>query len=431
MQLSESENGYFIACTDIFHDSPYSVIGRPSVSNQLQNTVVMNLETTITQSSFPSLNPANNWSCNIVSYPFLTTKSITTTNDVGFAISQTAVSTNQNWGGVVAYGSAVGASTINPASEYVSLNGNKFFYPEFTGAATDHMPRLFYEVLSIGMEIINATPELYKSGNVTRYRVPTQGRQTNLEILYSGGVDPRFAPEVFVYPMPPTSEALATQYPDSVIDEAQAGSYQMHCLQDQVSDFYCANNAYIHIVSPTPAAVGGFNAWTARQPFTNTQLYDPPMVRGDFDIIGSYFTGLSPQSVLKIRYRAIVSLVPSSSDSALVSLAKISPPPNPALDELISKVQASFSPGIPASMNASGDWWKSVMRGVSKVAKPIGRALGGDAGEAIGGGVAALAETMIGKKKKKKEVVGQKQKNLATQLRKANNSSKAAPPRGP
>lgn len=427
MQLTESENGYFIACTDIFHDSPYTVIGRPSVGTQLQNTVVMNLETTITQSSFPGLVPADNWSCNIVSYPFLTSKSFISTVDNGYFVTPSTPSTNAKWGGVVAYGSAVGASTIIPASNYVSLNGDKFFYPEYTGAADNHNNRIFYEVLSIGMEIINATPELYKSGNVTRYRVPTQGRATNVELLLTNGTDPRFSPEVFVYPLPPTTEALATQYPDSVIDEAQAGSYQMHTLQDQVSDFYCSNNSIIHIVNPSPPSAG-FNGWTARQPFSTTQIYDAPMVRGDFDIIGSYFTGLSPQTILKIRYRAIVSLVPSSTDSKLVSLAKASPPPNPALDLLIHQVQSTFSPGIPASMNASGDWWKTVLKGVSKVAKPIGSALGGDAGAAIGGGVAAVADSILGKKKSKKP----KKENLSTALKNANSATKkpAAPKRG-
>lgn len=399
LQLSPAEQGYFIACTDIFHDTPYDVIGRPSVSNQLQNTVVMNLEKTITQSSFPALNPANNWSCNIVSLPFLTTKTLTTTVDNGYTITRLAAPTDQTWGGVMAFGSAVGASTINPASEFVGLNGNTFFYPEFTGSATDHVPRSYHEILSIGIEIINATPELYKSGNVTRYRVPTQGRAVSLPITAG---DPRAIMVGYSFPLPPTTEALATQYPDSIIDEASAGSYQMHCLQDQVSDYFVAGNSPIHFTSPVPAAPLGFNTWTSLQPYTGVQVVNPPLIRGDFDMVGSYFTGLSPQTVLKIRYRAIVSLVPSSTDSALISLAKMSPPPNDALNALIYKVQSTFSPGIKASMNASGDWWRIVGKGVAKYAKPIGRAIGGPVGEDIGGGISALAGMTLKKKKQKK-----------------------------
>lgn len=404
-QLSESERAYFIACTDIFHDSPYSVIGRPSESKQLQNTVTLNLERTITIADFPSLPQDGTWSANIISLPFLTSQTLASVNDTGRELQLPAGYTTQEWGGVMAFGSVVGGSTILPATPYVSLNANSFFYPEYTGSPADHITRPFYEVLSIGTEIINATPPLYKSGNVIRYRVPTQGRKASLVALPSASPDYRWpTTEYYCYPMPPTSEAFATQYPDSVIDEAAAGSYQMHARQDQVSDFYEAGTGRVSFTRPSPPPPGGYNSWSSYQPYTTDLIPDPPIIRGDFDMIGSYFTGLSPQTILKIRYRSIVSLIPSSFDASLTSLAKQTPDPNPALDELISRTQNLFTPGIEASMNSSGDWWRVVLRGVAKIAKPTGKALGGEKGEMIGelAGGALKGVSKLGEKKKKK-----------------------------
>jgi len=404
--LTDAERAYFIATTDIFHDSAYSVIGRPSLSNQLQNTVVINLERSLSISNFPLLDQTSNWDCNIVSLPFLTTQNVLTTVDTGYTIvPATPTTAIQGWGGVTAFGVNTGGTTIIGASQYQSLNANLFFYPEYTGSLSDDIPRPFYEVLSMGMEVINSTPELYKGGNVVRYRVPTQGRKA--ELMVGDPTTQTSAPRTsfYCYPMPPITEAFATQYPDSVIDKAANGSYQMHALQDQVSDYYLAGNGRVFFSNPAPAASGpsSFNTWTSASAFDNTQSIDPPLIRGDFDMIGSYFTGLSPQTTLKIRSRAIVSLVPSSTNASLTSLAKISPDANPALDVLIGNIQSTFSPGIASSMNASGDWWRVILRGVAKIAKPIGKGLGGDTGEAIGGGIAAASDAIakIGEKKKK------------------------------
>jgi hypothetical protein len=402
--LSEAEKAYFIACTDIFHDSSYSVIGRPSLSNQLQNTVVINLERTISLNDFPTIPAGSNWDVNIVSYPFITTNNLITTVDNGYSVQLPAVPSHALTGGVTMYANVTGGPTLIPNFPPVSLNANQFFYPEFTGTSTDDIPRPFYEILSIGMEVINSTPELYRGGSVVRYRVPTQGRRSELLVGDPVTQTSQARTSFFCYPMPPTTEAFATQYPDSVIDQAAAGSYQMHTLQDQVSDYYMAGNSRVFLANPVPTdPLLFFNTYTSASAFENDPLYttDPPLVRGDFDIIGSYFTGLSPQTTLKIRSRSIVSLVPSSSNAQLVSLAKVSPGPNPQLDYLIALIQASFTPGIESSMNASGDWWKIVLKSAGKLAPMIGQTLGGDTGETIGKGVQAGIGLIVGKKKNK------------------------------
>jgi hypothetical protein len=377
--LTEAERGYFIACTDIFHDKQYNVIGRPSVSSQLQNTIVLNLTRTISSADF-GISPTANWDVNIVSLPFITSQQLVQATDTGINVQIGAGAPVVSTGGVTMFGATTGNDMFFPMvpAAVQTLNADYAIYPGYTFGSP--VARHYYQILSAGIEIVNATPELYRSGNVIRYRVPTQGRDVPISIYSTDPASaydewPRQARESFrAYPLPPSSAALASQYPDSIIDEAVNGSYQMHTLQDIVSDFYCAGNERVMFTSPsTSSSTANPNALVAASLFNNAYNYDPPLVRGDFDMVGSYFVGLTPQALLTIRYRVILSQVPASSDTYLVSLAKTSPPANFELDTLISLVQNEFLPGIPAGMNPNGEWWKVVLKGIAKVGKKVGK----------------------------------------------------------
>lgn len=378
-KLTPDERGYFIACTDLFHDTQYNVNGRPSASTQLQNTVVLNLTQTLKATDFPGVTDV--WDVNIFSLPFITSQILQSTTDTGFTIEPALVAAFPTVGGVTSVGGPTGANLdlfSVGAANVKTLNANTAIFPGWTASSDVPIARGYYQLLSAGMEIINATPELYRGGNVIRYRIPTQGRSVPLSIYditsptYSAW--PILPRENFrCYPLPPGSAAFASQYPDSIIDEAVEGSYQMHTLQDSVSDFYVTGNERVCFTSPTPAIPGTANSLISASIFQSGIDYDPPLVRGDFDIVGSYFTGLPLQSILTIRYRVVLSQVPSSSDAYLVSLAKMSPPMNDELDMLISKVQNEFLPGIRAGMNPGGEWWKDVVKSLGKVAKSAGK----------------------------------------------------------
>lgn len=401
-KLSPDEKAYFIACTDIFHDKQYNVIGRPSCSSQLQNCVTLNLTRSFASEDFGLV--GQTWDVNFVSLPFITTQLVANCADWGFELEPPGVGANAfNIGGITAFAAPSGTPVLPPVnpSSVVSLNANTAIFPSYTGSASNPVARVYYQILSMGFEAINATPELYRSGNVIRYRVPTQNRS-----LPIGVNNPYLTPlwpsspreSLHVIPLPPTTSSFATQYPDSVIDEAISGTYSMHTLQDQVSDFYVTGNERILITSPVIPTPGQYNSYCSSSLFTTAADYDPPFVRGDFDMVGAYFTGLAPQSVITIRYRIILSTVPSSSDTYLSSLAKMSPPSNPELDRLISLVQNEFLPGIPAGMNPKGEWWKVVLKGVTKAAPKVAGLLGGSKAERVLSQAIGLADSATSKK---------------------------------
>lgn len=356
--LTPDERAYLIAVTDIFHDSPYNVIGRPSLSNQLQNTTTINLERTFSNTDFGL---AGNWDCNFVSLPFITPTFLNSCNDAGFeVISPTATPHSNLIGGVVVSGATPGAPTFMPGSTNTSVNALNYFFPNWTSSGTYPINRVFYEILSIGLEIQNVTPDIYKGGTVVRYRLPTQGREANI-LQYHGGAYQPMTP-FFCYPMPPTSSSQATAIPTSNIDKAAEGSYQMHTIQDQVSDYYISGNGGVFLSNADGTSTLDGNSW-----ITDLDQTNPPLVRGDFDIVGSYFTGLTPETLLTLRYRIIVSTVPTTVNQQLLALAKTSPDANFKLESLISHLQAEFPAGVPVSMNPKGEWFKKVLKIGKKV----------------------------------------------------------------
>ena len=372
--LTPAERAYFIACTDPFHDKPYDVIGRPSSSTQRQNTTVINLTRTFVASDFGS--DGNVWDCNICSLPYFTTQVLQNVDDTGYLI--TPIGTRPEiTGGLTAWGGATGESTVIPSHEGVvhSLNLNNFLYPDWNTSSTNPIRRSFYEVLSAAFEVTNVTPELHLGGSLVRYRVPTQGRKASLAIFDLAQeppltiVSPRT--EFYAYPMPPSTPAEAAVYPDSVVTKAKEGTYSINTLQDGVSDYYLTGNERIFFEPIKDAGSNTGNALMSASAINKTYDYDPPLVRGDFDMVGAYFYGLPPETVLNVKYKVILSTVPNSSDGQLIALAKNSPDYNAKLLSLISHIQGEFQPGVPVTMNPHGEWFKKVLSIGKRVAPKL------------------------------------------------------------
>lgn len=400
-KLTPAERAYFIACTDIFHDTPYSVDGRPSMAKQLQNTIVYNTERNVSISDFPLLNQTQNWDLNLVSLPWITNAQFHSSYDSGFELTNGTGAFNM--GGITMFAANAGIATISTAglvANPISLTCDQFIY----STSNTSQLRPFYEILAIGYEVYNVTPDLYMGGSLVRYRVPTQCRRCNLALVDTlGNYATRYT---IVFPPLPSTESFATQYPDSVIDEAKNGTYQQHCIQDAVSDYKASETPLLSMAPVFPSSTSP-NSFTSSAMFgLDTASY--PLVTGDFDIVGTYFAGLPPQTSLKIRARYIVSTVPSSEASSLVSLAKMSPPENPKLTQLVSLVQNKLPPGVPVTMNPGGEWWRKVLKAVGTAAPIIGMEFGPTgvaAGELFGSVANKIATPKKAPKKAAKQAV--------------------------
>lgn len=412
--LSSDEKSYFIATTDIFHDTPYNVNGRPSLSNQLQNTVIINQETTYTASTF---GVPGKWDLHIASLPFLTRQTLVASNDNGYQITQADEPPRAvTMAGLVAWPSEAGSSTFAPLSPYTPqfMDLQQQLYPDYRITLDAPLKRLYYEVLAIGFEVRDVTPDIYKSGSAVLYRLSTQNRKTTLNIREGEVLIPQSPRTEFkVLPMLPTTAQLANQVPTSLVLEAREGSYQMNTIQDQVSDFYCSGNARFHMSPNSPPPTEEGTSWTSGSAFTSTYDFDCPDISGDFDVVGWYATGLNENAALNVRYRVILSLVPSPQDAQLVSLAKVSPDMNSKLDSLISHIQGEFPPGVPVSMNPKGEWFKKVLsigkRVIPKAIPLVQDVMSGNYGSALNQGMRLLSDATT---EKKQSVVDNRCQNL-------------------
>lgn len=407
-RFTDEERGYLIATTNIFSDTPYNVVGRPSSSNQRQNTVVFNSEMSISHSTFSTLTGGTNWDLHVCSLPFVTSSTMASCNDNGFTVGSgpaglPPVSTPAvaKFGGLTFSASDAGQGTFLADAFSLdrirSINLDEFLYPNLS-TTTVPAQRTFYEVLSIGFEAINVTPTLYKGGSLIRYRQPTQNRLTPLRFYVnaSGPTNATLARHfVHCMPMPPTTPSYANQYVDSVVDDAEAGTYSMNLIQDSDSDFHLAGNDQWFMYNSGEYGTGDpfyGTMWCSGSLVDATYDDDPPGVNGDFDMTGVYFTGLAPEAVITLKYRVVVSMVPASTTSLYASLAKSTPPYNPKLDELISLIQDNFPPGVPYDMNPHGEWWNHVLDTVSLLAPSLG-SMFGPAGAAAGDIASIAART--------------------------------------
>lgn len=420
--LDPSQKAYFVAVTDIFHDKPYNVIGRPSLSTQLQNTTVVNAERTFTLDDFPNLKAMNptSWDLNVTSLPSFTSFTIENVYDYGFYITGLTKPQNYRVGGVTAWANAPGVPTWDPSTAIdppVSVNADTFFFPDYdyTHAFTNPIRPVYYEVLSAGIELWNVTPDLYRGGSLVRYRVPTQNRKAARYIQSATATPPLTASgprsEFWCIPSPPNTSQEAAYYPDSVVADAKEGSYQMHTLQDAVSDYRLSGNERFYIGPNAEFGSTGGNAFISASAITPNYDYDCLSVRGDLDMVGTYFTGIPPETKITLRYRIVVSTVPSSDDPQLLSLAKVSPDANPKLDSLISHVQADFLPGVPVSWNPKGEWFKKVLnigRKVIPKAIPIVKDLA--QGNYLGAGEKVIGELKNATEKTQKKQETQEKK---------------------
>lgn len=372
--LDTAERNYFTVCTDLFTDDPKNLdlSGRPSLSNQLQNTVVLNLERTFSRADFGISTAYDSWDLHLASLPFYSRQIFSASNDDGYQVkASSAVPRTLFFGGLTAWAAIPGGTTFQPDSllSPAFMDLQPLLFPQWTTTMSAPLPRLYYEVLASGFEVRDVTPELLKSGSAVLYRLPTQNRKATLNVLDSvsgiNSLSPRT--EFKCIPMLPSTQSLANQIPSSVIFEVKEGSYQMNCIQDQVSDFYLSGNARIHLNPLTPPVADQGNSWTSANTFSDAYDYNCPDISGDFDVVGWYASGLNPASKISVRYRVIVSTVPSPTNAQLMSLARVSPDANEKLNSLISHVQGQFPPGCPVSMNPKGEWWKEVVKIGKKV----------------------------------------------------------------
>lgn len=229
--------------------------------------------------------------------------------------------------------------------------------------ATDQQRR----TVSLGFELHNTTPELYKSGSLSVYRQPVQS-SLMMPALAAGTT--MLWPSYLICQVPYTI-ADVQLIPNSRVWEAKDGAYSV-CLPHPSNTF------------STPASA---NLVLRMGILSNSVLLNR------YQLIGSVHSTFSPlacsgamssrfttaDTTFTLDFRQIVESVPTSNNSTLMSFATTAPMADLAFLKLYKRMFNSIAPAVPVHFNASGDWYRGILAVVKEVLPHIAAVLPGAA----------------------------------------------------
>lgn len=233
-------------------------------------------------------------------------------------------------------------------------------------------------LIALAFEVHDTTAELYKQGSVVCYRMPQVEQVIGACPSANGGTI--FGNSLGVVSRcPPATQAEAFLMPGSRQWEAREGAYCVAVMDAKANDL-TGTVTGCRIFTRGDLGIngtGGSQFGFATIP-TTSGAASPAFIQGDgfkptpFHTAGAYFAGLSVNATLTVTCKAIFETCPTPENAQLVVLSKPSPDYDPASLEIYKGAASGLPVGVPVGMNASGDFWDSVLDIIGEVAPTIG-----------------------------------------------------------
>jgi hypothetical protein len=360
------------AALDPFHDYNVDVAGFPDCDNMSTITMVRNFQYELSKPAAA----AGAWDAQIIFLPIIGSA----TFYAGNLSAAGAVFTGESPGVVHTYD----LSTVNVAK----ADAGQILYPDSPltrtnfsidkAADTDvSLGTTLKRVVSIGIEVVDTTPVVSKSGSLTVYVTPNIKADTPMEIIDSAATS-TFVPNARHRNYWLGTQSEAVKYPTSRQWEARRGCY-LACGMDAVENPLLADDKVTRVVSRqftdnlagTALKQHTILSGISSMEYANTSLQDIP-----YSQCGVFLNGLHNDATFLVRTRIIYEVAPNqNSDMALLAT------PSPGYDvralQLYSWVRSQLPVAVPVSDNASGDWFRQVLRLVEKYAPLLSGVLPG------------------------------------------------------
>jgi len=312
-----------------------------------------------------------------------------------------------------------GAFNIGGLINVVKANAGEGLYPFYSGAWTatnlvtnsNMVPAADIltpdsRVIGLGYELINTTAEINKQGALLAYRMPQIHELSQVAIQDATS---SFIGEVTCRKMRmlPTTPAEAAKLAGSQQWDAAQGAYVV-CTQSSVE------NPINNIVSVAPMhtrnGTYALNDYVPMGPvlldLSAAKATGASAMRGmptkyfPFNTSGVMLTGLSASSTFRLRVKVYVEVAPTAMgvvDAQLNVLAT----PSATFDfnalRMYSQIAQTMPVAVPVSMNAFGDWWKTICGVMSNIAVPALTAIGTAYGQPALGAAAGKVGSEIWK----------------------------------
>jgi len=369
-----------IANLDPFHDNQLKdLTGWPD--EETAASVIRIIKQSLTLSAPPAV--AGNWDAELVLFPFL---DILNVANVGRTVGgNTLFDANTGrpvapLGGLTIFSKASGPASFDMSADWRS---NLVLAPAYSKGVG--------RIIGIGFEVTNTTSDLYRQGLVTVFRQSIPVVDSGVYSQITGQTHPAIV-ECIPYRQPPLNTADALLYPGSRQWRAEDGCYM-------VSPFVGGDNPpqavgytqpLIMIDDDVSFVPNVTNVWAPLYNLAGTIATYRGTKHYPFHMNGAIFSGLSNQTTLQVNLNIIYESFPSVSEPDILVLAKPSCTYDPVALSAMSRVLSTLPVGVPAGMNASGDWFYDLVSTIAEYAPKIGDLIPG--GGLIGQGVGSLAD---------------------------------------
>lgn len=420
MSISKAGQEWMVSCLDPFHDYQQTLSGYPDME---AGRSVCQMYTTSYNIAMPS-SYTTGYNCQVV---FTGLDAMANTTGAGtqhmyyFDSGKQQMTYSSTTAGSGAYKLTTApvmvlcsTGTTAPTLDNVATTGTGGTNPVHYASLYTRSVATRGRLIGIGIEVHNTTAELYKQGTVTVgqlasdygtaysvYTVDSDAAYESIPVTYCKGATL------------PSSEASLRAIPGSGQWEAAKGVYMIPRLL----------RSELPIMSPGHCACACFSEGAkhfGQVPMIGADVTTPQFnVQGlpisSFSPMSAIFTGLSPQTTLRVTVRSIVEFFPGDGD-AFLPLAIPSALYDPLALTAYAAASRSAPYAVPVSMNAAGDYFRLVLKALSgaKQISPllalvpkVGPLLSVGAA-AIGTGAQAAYEALEKKKKIKADVKPEK-----------------------
>lgn len=416
--ISQPGLSWLTLAVDPWHDN--SVTGFEGLPDQgIGKSVTFQVvqEYSISKANSPIVLPSGNWSCRIGNFPILQPMVVSPGSYYGDVISQDETIKN----------------LMIPVQVNYAPDGTDFADVAVDGLANSQGCSLPVEyskgivkVCGVGIEVINTTSELYKQGLMSCCRMVQPEVEPYMAYIAMTGNVWSTKTMTPMRTLPKNLKEMAL-YPGFAQDEAKNGYYAPVLLKFGKERHFPVPTS-VCLMDDDPSA-GPVDTVTPIACYTSTNtLFNVPGNTTNFytnrsqplyygcDSNTIMFTGLSEQTTLTLRVRWIMERFPSDAEGQILVIATPSATYDPAVLEIYSKAVQMLPAGVPFTENPGGEWWRTMLTEIGKVAAPLVKQLpipfAQGLGRAIETGVDLLGDVETNKK-------------LAADVRKANKAKAA------
>jgi hypothetical protein len=378
--ISECGRKWLLEALDPFHDTMIDPVGYPDTT---ASASVIQVVKQSYQIASPLTSTTANWDCSITMLPWLNSVNFNNNTNNGGAstpgvnrLLQPVNTLSFTAGGIQVVAAASGTNcniTSTSNSPGTSTNVSYTVPAQYLQGNS--------RVVAMAMEICNTTSDLNRQGLVTCYRVPVPqnddgttfcivNNTTSDAQSYIGSADGVYLP------IPPQNIASAQLFAGTKAWAAELGSYQTAVFNtpDVPAQGLSFTMPILYNTSQTDSVVTAPLFTRLNSQITGGTVgyaVTPNVAWTEFDMSGSYFTGLSGSTTLTVNYVVYLERFPTQDDLDLIVSAKRSPEYDIKALEAYSIISQSLPVGVPFDENGLGDWFKSAVNAASEYISPV------------------------------------------------------------